>query len=133
MNRIYVDTNVFIYATSSDPQHRDRARAALKDAASQSGIATSYLTINEYVWITRRIHGFEVAIQAGKGLLETPGLQIVRIGQEETRLALELMDRYRLKPHDAGHAAATLTHKCSAILSTDPDFDAVPEIHRVVV
>lgn len=45
--------------------------------------------------------------------------------------AQELVERYRLNPRDALHAAVALENKIKTIVSYDEGFDAITEIKRI--
>lgn len=131
MRPVYFDTNVFVYQNSTDSARQRRARAASKRETARSAAVTSFLALNEYVWVTQRLADRTTALEGAGRILEAPGLRVLPIGLEETRLALDLMTTFGLRPHDAGHAAVALHHGCRGILSFDADFDKVPGLKRI--
>ncbi|MEW6222967.1 MAG: hypothetical protein AB1476_06695 [Candidatus Hadarchaeota archaeon] len=45
--------------------------------------------------------------------------------------AIDLTEKYGLKPRDATHAACSLNHAIFSMISDDLDFDAVKELKRL--
>jgi predicted nucleic acid-binding protein len=45
--------------------------------------------------------------------------------------AQEIVEKYRLTPRDAIHAAAAIDNKIATIVSYDKDFDILDEIRRI--
>lgn len=129
--RTYVDTNVLVYAFSAQGSpKRAVARAAMVDAISRGPLTTTFLAVDEFIWVLRKPHGYGTALEQAHLLLEYP-ITFLPIGEAEGRRALALMQEHGLKPHDATHAAAALEHGCARILSTNADFDAVAGLERI--
>jgi len=113
-------------------QESKRAKELLyKIATGKVEAYTSIITWDEVVWVIRRVHGVERAIEQGKMLLRFPNLKILSINKATIIKAQELMERYRLKPRDALHIAVALENRLNRIASYDKDLDGVDGIERI--
>jgi len=132
---LYIDSNIFIYPVIYDEQlvqESKRAKELLyKIATGKVEAYTSIITWDEVVWVIRRVHGVERAIEQGKMLLRFPNLKILSINKATIIKAQELMERYRLKPRDALHIAVALENRLNRIASYDKDLDGVDGIERI--
>src|SRR3989338_8638295 len=131
----YLDTNVFLYASSalkeSDEKSR-QARLVLEKVARQMFPAsTSAITWDEVVWASKRVVPYNEALQKGNDVLAFPGLAICDFTLAVARKAAELAEKYMLKPHDAIHAATAILNGEREIITDDADFDRVKELRRV--
>ena len=114
MRRVFLDTNVLIYAFSEDAR-RDRARELLRE-----GGAISVQSLNEFANVARRKLGIDwtevrdsltvIASRCGPALPLTPEL---------SREGLRLAERYCLSVYDGMSVAAALALECDAVLSED--------------
>ena len=59
-----------------------------------------------------------------------PYVEVIALGEDEYRGA-ELLARHSIKPSDALHLAAALSHGISLIVSEDTELDRVPGITRL--
>ena len=131
MKRVYLDTNVFIYAVGSASRYRDPCRQILSSVVEgQLNGETSVYTIQE------------VARQRHRRGDENPTKRAREVAAMCTAVhhldagivvrALDAVDRFTgLEVSDAIHAATALTHGLSEVVSADSDFDRVPGIERV--
>ena len=53
------------------------------------------------------------------------------VEESTIRRAQRFVEKYKLKPRDAIHAATAISHGISQIISDDPDFDKVSELERI--
>lgn len=120
---LYVDSNVFLYPIIYDPasiQEAKKLRAFLLEIASAKIEAcTSLLTWDEVTWILWRLLGVNISINQGKNFLSFPNLKLLAVRRTTVLRAQELMEKYKLKPRDAIHAAAALENKITTIVSYD--------------
>ncbi|GBC73938.1 tRNA(fMet)-specific endonuclease VapC [archaeon HR04] len=132
---LYIDSNIFIYPVIYDEQliqESKRAKELLyKIATGKVEAYTSIITWDEVVWVIRRVHGVERAIEQGRMLLRFPNLKMLSINKATIIKAQELMERYRLKPRDALHIAVALENRLNRIASYDKDLDGVDGIERI--
>lgn len=131
MTRVYLDSNVLLYAIGEESRFRDACRAILRRVVQRELVGeTSVLTVQEVVHHRQRrgdpapaAHGREaLAICAATHPLDSSVI----------RTALTLMDGARqLRTADAIHAATALSRGIETVISADTDFDAVAGIERV--
>lgn len=131
MNRVYVDSNVFLYAIGTDHPHREPCRTLVRAfAEGQLTGETSVEAIQEIVHHRRR-RGDAAATERGRRAAEV--CAAVHPFDREVMLAsLELIDRYPALPtRDAVHAATALAVGVTLVISADRDFDGVTGLERV--
>lgn len=128
---IYLDSNVFIYATLNNERIGDAARLLLRRVQSgEVKAASSTLSFDELVWIVKKNRTFEDAIASGEAFLNMPALKLVEVDEELLAGALLVMKKYGLDPRDSIHAASAMQEMADTIISTDRDFDRMKEIKR---
>lgn len=132
---LYVDSNVFLYPVIYDEEAVVEAKRSrdflLQIALAKVEAYTSSVTWDEVVWVVRRLFGIEDSVDEGKKFLGFPNLKVLGVRKSTVFKAQELLERYKLKPRDAVHAAVALENKIKTIVSYDEDFDAIPEIERI--
>ena len=128
---LYLDSNVFVYATLNNEELGDRARLLLSRVQQgKERAATSALTFDELVYVVKKHRSREDATSAGEAFLNFPNLKLVAVNGELLALALNLIRKYQLDPRDAIHAATALTAKAKTVVSTDAHFDRIKELKR---
>jgi uncharacterized protein len=127
---LYLDSNVFIYATINTAEPGEKARALLqKIQQGEEKAVTSALTFDEVFWAIKK-HNPEAAFQACHALLNFSNLEIAPANRELVLSALQIIKEYNVSPRDAIHATTALSEKADAIVSTDPHFDKIKELKR---
>lgn len=128
---IYLDSNVFIYATLNTGKIGSVARSLLSKV--QKGYVeacSSSLTFDELVWVVKRNRTIEDAISAGEAFLNMPKLKLLDVDGNLLSVALSVMQGYRLNPRDSIHAASAIAERAELMVSEDRDFDVVKEFKR---
>jgi len=59
-----------------------------------------------------------------------PNLFLVDVTSSDLAVMDEAMHQYHIRPRDALHLAAMQKCGCFNLVSHDPDFDRVPQVHR---
>ncbi len=127
---IYLDSNVFIYATLNTKEPGEKARSLLlKIQLGEEKAETSALTFDEVFWAIKKLD-FEAALEACQALLNFPNLEIISADRDIAVLALQIIKKYHLAPRDAIHAATAIETKAETVVSTDPHFDKIKELTR---
>ena len=127
---IYLDSNVFIFATVNTKEPGEKARLLLQRIQQgEEKAETSALTFDEVFWAVKKLD-FEAAIEACQALLNFPNLEIVSADREIAVSALQIIKQYHLSPRDAIHAATAIAGKAEAVVSTDAHFDRIKELRR---
>ena len=132
---LYVDSNVFLYPVIYDEKAVVEAKKSreflLKIALAKVEACTSSVTWDEVVWVIRRLFGIENSVEEGKRFLGFPNLRFLGVRKSTVFKAQELVERYKLKPRDALHAAVALENKIKTIVSYDDGFNVITEIERI--
>ena len=128
--RIYLDTNVFIYALEEHPDYVD-ALAELFDEVDSGRLTavTSELTLAEALVkpMTQRDRAlqeaYERAVQPGDSL------EVVLVSRSVLIQAARLRATTSLKLPDAIHVATAQIARCDTLLTNDQRLKAAPGLH----
>ncbi|MGI8944667.1 MAG: type II toxin-antitoxin system VapC family toxin [Thermoleophilaceae bacterium] len=133
MRRVFVDSNIFIYALGEEHRYRDPCRAlvALLAGGEVAG-ETSTEVVQEVVHVRRRRTGDGAdAVRRGREILAW-GLPLHDFTRADLELSLELLSAHtELPARDAVHAATARNRGIDLILSADGDFDALDLVERI--
>ena len=132
---IYLDSNIFIFPILTQDSGKSIACKEVleKVVDGKLNAATSVLTWDEVVWATRKYLGAADSIEEGKKFMEFPNLKLLEANESTLIIANKLMEKNKLKPRDAIHAATAMISNSEGIISDDTDFDNVKEIKRFPV
>lgn len=128
---IYLDSNVFIYATLNNGELGSRARSLLSKV--QGGMleaCSSSLTFDELVWVVKKNRDMEDALSAGGAFLVMKNLRLVNVDGNLLLAALSVIRRYGLNPRDAIHAASAISERAATMVTEDRDFEQIKEFER---
>ena len=131
MSRVYVDTNVFLYAIGTEHRYRDPCRALVRalGAGSLRG-ETSVETFQEIVHHRRRRGDRAATERSRRAVALCHAVHSLEL--PIALAALDLIDRHPSLPiRDAVHAATALAKGVATVLSADRDFDAVAGLTRI--
>ena len=127
---IYIDSNVFIYATLNTEELGEKARSLLQRIQQgEEKAETSALTFDEVFWAIKKLDS-EAALEAAQALLNFPNLEIISVDRDLSLSALQIIKEYHLAQRDAIHAATAIGGKAEVVVSTDANFDKIKEIKR---
>jgi len=130
--RVFLDTNIFLYAAGQAHPQRDACARVLRRVARGALDATANSeVIQEILYVlVRRGRGEDgVALARHVAALFPDPLPVTG---EDMRRACDLIERYpKLPVRDAVHAATMLGNGLEQVISVDEDFDQVREIRRV--
>jgi len=130
---MYLDSNVFIYASLVPDEKGAKARSILQKVARGTEAVTSSLTLDEVMWVCVR-HGARGKLRAIiEGIYGIKNLHIVPVSSVAPMQALELVEQKVLDPRDAVHVAVMREHGIKEIISDDADFDKVPGLKRTAI
>ena len=131
---VYIDSNIFIYSVVN-PTDDARAIACkkilLKIVNRELEAATSFLTLDEFVYILRRHLGREVSVSEGNKFLSFPYLSFLKVDEKVVSAAQSLLSAYDLQPRDSIHVASAILNNIHEVVSDDSDFDVVKDIKRI--
>ncbi|MEM2150255.1 MAG: type II toxin-antitoxin system VapC family toxin [Candidatus Bathyarchaeia archaeon] len=132
---LYIDSSVFLYPIIYEVGAVEEAKRSkdllLRIAFGDVEAYTSIITWDEVVWVVRKIFGLEPSIEQGKLFLSFPNLKFLAVKKSIILRAQEILEKYRVKPRDAIHAATAIENKITNIASFDKDFDIIREIKRI--
>lgn len=131
-DRVYLDANIFIFASIGEQNIRSATRKIIEQIVSGKIFAiTSCLTIDEVVWVVQKERPIEIAIEIGERIFLIPNLEIVEVNSEIIKEALKIMKELKLKPRDAIHAATMAQYGINTIISEDPHFEKINGVKRL--
>jgi len=131
LSRVYLVTNVFVYAVGGESPRREPCREVLR-AVAQRRLAgeTSAYTLQELVRQRQR-RGDEEATDRAREVAAVCS-ELHPLNWEITSSAMDLVDRH---PHlgiaDALHVSTAMNKGLSLVVSADRDLDEIPGIERV--
>jgi len=131
---LYLDANFFIFALLDITEKGSRAREIHRSISmGRERAATSPLAIDELMWVLVRAGKEHLLRTAVEGVYATPILDVLAIPSTTPLTALNLIEKYDLKPRDAFHAATMKENKFVRIVTDDKDFDRVEWIKRTPI
>ena len=113
-SRTFFDTNVLLYLISED-----RAKSRELDVYLLHGGMISVQVLNEFVHVSRRKYGLEVAQIRPFLVALRQALDVISLSLAMHDTGLRLIERYRLSTYDAMIVAAALHGNCTTLLSED--------------
>src|SRR3989338_9639374 len=122
---IYLDANLFVFANFDPSEKGLKARKLQREIVSGMNAITSVLTLDE-VMRTMIKNKKQVEIRSMvEEIYATPNLSVKDVPSHTALHALDLMEKYALKPRDAFHAAIMRSLGIEKIVSDDPHFDRI--------
>ena len=129
---VYVDSNLFIYASSEEGIISKNAYEIIKKINDGNLIAyTSTLTMDEVLYIIQKKVGREIAANIIENYIKLNNLNIISVDLEILNKSIEIYKSTNLKPRDSIHLAVMKINKISAMISSDPDFDKIKDVKRI--
>ncbi len=128
---MYIDSNIFIYATLDTEKLGKQCRTIIEAINEQSiTCASSYLVIDEVLWILKKNIGRTDASTIIKSMLSLP-IKWIDVNDAVILHLLSLFEQTSLDPRDTLHLASMKEHALSTIISEDADFDKIKGIKRI--
>lgn len=130
---MYIDSNIFIFAATDNGGLGKKCREiiSLINNHKITG-ASSFLVIDEVMWIVKKHVGREDAVAIIKAMLSLP-VKWIEVDKSVIIKMTDVFENSVLDPRDAAHVASMKELGLSSILSEDADFDAVNGVERVTV
>lgn len=132
MKPVFVDTNIFIYASGSPHPHKSPSKYLLEKIAKNQIKAVTNSEVLQEV-----LHRYRAIGELGRGFLVFDDcMQIVplvlSVSKNDILKARHLLQEYNsIAVRDAIHAAVMLNHGIKTICSYDKHFDQIKEIKRM--
>lgn len=130
---IFLDTNIFLYASGSPHPAKNPCLTILEQVAGGSLEATTNTEVlQELVFVlTRRSQRREALELASRVLALFPAL--LPVTRTDMVLTCDIVAQHpRLPVRDAVHAATMLNNGLKTIVSIDSDFDQIPGLERIL-
>lgn len=130
--KVYIDSNVIIYATLNKDKIGDKAREIISKIKNGYYKAyTSVLTIDELLWNAKKEIGREKSADIAKDFLSLINLECLDANKEIILSSIEIYKNEKLDPRDAIHLASMRVKNIKTIISSDSDFDKIKGIKRI--
>jgi len=128
---VYLDANVFVFATLAKDSLGDASRRILENLR-RIDAKTCCLTVDELAWVVLRKVDIATAVKACKAVLSLRELDIVSVEYGDMWNMVEFMQKFRLKPRDAVHLAVMRRLGEKTIVTEDVHFDRA-QVKRVSI
>ena len=127
--RIYLDSNIVIYAFEGLPAFREQALATLQAAEAEGAqLVVSHLIYIEVFPKLISSRQYEL-VERYQSFFEKDGLvEVLPVDAGVIQQATKLRANYQLKTVDALHLATAIAHGCNSFLSHDQALQRVKEI-----
>lgn len=128
---MYIDSNIFIYAATDTGKLGRNCREIIRLINEQKIIcASSFLVIDEVIWVLKKEIGKEAAIKIIKAILSLP-IKWIDIDRAIIIKMVDVYEKNTLDPRDALHVSSMKEIGLPIIISEDGDFDKVKAIERI--
>lgn len=128
---MYIDANIFIYAAIDKDTLGNNCRTIIKAINQQKiSCASSYLVIDEVLWILQKHIGRNDALTIIKAMLSIP-IRWIEVNNTVIITMITLFEKTNLDPRDAIHLASMKELGLSTIISEDTDFDHIKTVKRI--
>jgi len=131
VNDLYIDSNIFIFAAMDQGELGDNCRKILTLIESDKiQAASSYLVLDEVMWIIKKNIGREESVKISKAALSLPikWIDVTRSVMIET---VNSFQKNELDPRDCLHLASMKNSGITTIVTEDEDFNKVKSVKRV--
>ncbi|MBI4438542.1 type II toxin-antitoxin system VapC family toxin [Candidatus Woesearchaeota archaeon] len=128
---IYLDANFFIFFNFDNGKKGENARKLLREIVQGRYAVTSSLALDEVMWVIIKNNRSKELRDVIEGVYAVPNLSVKETGVEVPLIAVDIIERYGLKPRDAFHASVMKVIGTNSIASDDADFDKVNWIRRI--
>ncbi len=132
MKPVFIDTNVFIYASGEvHPLKSPCVRILESMINNKINGVTNTEVLQEILYIFDRKNRRKEAVKLACNVSRIMPL-ILPVTLDDMILAADFMEKYReVSPRDTVHAAVMLNNDIHRIISADRDFDRITEITRI--
>jgi uncharacterized protein len=132
MTRLFLDTNIFLYAIGGEGPHREPCRAVLAAVGrgALNGVTNSEV-IQEILHVRARRIGTKDATQAARSAAGIVA-EVLPVTVEDMLDACGLLDSNpNLNVRDALHVAVMQNARIALLVSVDRDFDSLKTLRRL--
>lgn len=130
MRRVFIDSNVPIYAVGGPSPHKAACLAVLESAArGEVELHASVEMVQEFLF--HRMRRCERGEAVGQARAVAAAVVLHDFDAGVVADSLALVEHHGLRSRDAVHAATALRNGFGQIVTVDPDFDRCPGLERV--
>jgi len=128
-DRLYLDSNVFIYAFENTPLFEQTAQAIFQRVADgQAELFVSELIYAEIMPVPLRQGRHDLLERYADFLQNTDGVTVLPLTSAIVLRTVSLRAQHNLKTVDALHIATALEHDCTAFISNDQALKRVTDL-----
>ncbi len=128
---MYIDSYILIYSALDNGELGGSCRNFLDQIIKgKVSAASSYLVLDEVLWILQKEMGKEDALKAVKMFLSMP-VKWIDVKREVVYYWLNIYSRSDLDPRDALHLATMKEVGLTTIVTEDKDFEDIEGIQRI--
>jgi len=132
VSRVFLDSNIFLYAVGGESAHRAHCRDLLKSVGDgHLSAVTNTEVLQEILHVRSRRGSLSdaiAAVRAAAGLVA----EVLPVTKTDVLVACDLFQRYPiLGARDALHAAVMKNASLHLIVSVDTDFDVIKDYRRL--
>lgn len=130
---IYLDANFFVICNFDQTIKGENARKILSKIIAGKKAITSSLALDEVMWVIIKNKKIEALRETIEDIYATLNLTVKEVASHIPLEALDVIEKYDLKPRDAFHVAIMKNLGVTEIVSDDLDFDEVEWIKRIKI
>ncbi len=124
-NRVYFDTNIFIYLVEGIEKYQTLSNHFLNNS---SQVTTSELTLSECLVKPKMNHNKELEDFYIQMIFYNSLVESIPINRDILVKSSEVRAKYGIKHFDAIHIATAIQSGCSSIVTNDKQFKSIEEI-----
>ena len=128
---MYIDSNIFIFAATDAGKKGKNCRKIIeKIDKKEIFCSSSYLVIDEVIWILKKKFNKKFAIKLIKEISSLP-IKWIDVNKSVVVKMIDIIEKTKLDPRDAVHLASMKENGISTILSEDNDFNQISGINKL--
>ncbi|MBN1962969.1 MAG: PIN domain-containing protein [Deltaproteobacteria bacterium] len=123
--RVFIDTNIFVYAVDKDePQKKAIARSLISDLSNKNQVMISLQVLSEFYWVTtRKLKSPLSLIEAEHATISLANLPIVNTNSNTVIDAITLSREKPLSYWDSLIIQSAILGGCTTIITEDLQHD----------
>jgi len=131
--RRFVDTNVFVYVLTKDPNFYEVSRRILRRIEDGEEAMTSTVVVDEVCLFLEMHNESQKIPMALSSIRSYVCMEVFSFGLEDMTKASELAKKYMMDWHDCLNVVLMEKHGTTEVYSNDKHFDKVKGIKRVFI
>jgi predicted nucleic acid-binding protein len=115
----FLDTNILVYAATSDPQEANKRQTALRLIESEEFALSAQVLQEFFVTVTRKLQKPMSPVQALEWVEQLEAFPCMPIDSALVKIAIELSERYKISYWDGAIVGAALRAGAGILYSED--------------